>query len=129
MSCAQVVEHVADLADGGFNTYVTDAQRGYEVVLVAGPAAALVLCLVYMVLMRFLAGVVAWGVIVLINLLFVACTVLAAYKSELLGALPALSDLNDLMENTGGTLEGARPPFWSIFGPFVFFSDVLRAAR
>ena len=100
---------MADLADGGFNTYVTDAQRGYEVILVTGPAAALVLCLVYMVLMRFLAGFVAWSVIVLINVLFAACTVLAAYKSELLGKLPAFAELNSVMAKTGDTLEGARP--------------------
>ena len=52
----QMAQRIAALADGGWNTYVTDAQRGYTIVLVAGPVAALVICLLYMVFMRFFAG-------------------------------------------------------------------------
>jgi hypothetical protein len=101
-----VAEHISALADGGFNTYVTDAQRGYTVILVAGPLAALVLCLVYMVLLRLFAGAVAWAVVILINVLCVTMTLLAAYKGELLVKLPALSKLNDLMAKTGSTMDG-----------------------
>jgi hypothetical protein len=102
----QVVGRISKLADGGFNTYVTDAQRGYTVILVAGPLAALVFCLVYMLAMRFFAGIVAWSVVVLINLLFIAMTMLAAYKSELLGAIPGMEKVNNLMGGTGATLDG-----------------------
>jgi hypothetical protein len=106
----QVVDRISRLADGGFNTYVTDAQRGYTVILVAGPLAALVLCLVYMVLLRFFAGVVAWAVVILINLLCAAMTLIAAYKGELLVKLPALSQLNEFMAKTGSTMDGVCFP-------------------
>jgi hypothetical protein len=106
----QVAKRVSKLADGGFNTYVTDAQRGYTVILLAGPLAALVLCLIYMVLLRFFAGVVAWAVVILINLLCAAMTLIAAYKGELLMKLPALSKLNEFMAKTGSTMDGACFP-------------------
>ena len=102
----QVVDRITAVADGGFNSYVTDAQRGYTIILVAGPLAALILSLVYMIALRFLAGVVAWTVVVLVNVLFFALTLLAAYKSELLGAIPALDDVNDALAATGSTLDG-----------------------
>ena len=108
----QMSDRISALSNSGFNTYVTDAQRGFTVVIVAGPIAALVLCLLYMLALRFFAGIVAWTVVIGINLLFVAITLLAAYKSGLLGSVGALSGLNDIMTSSGSTLDGAAPfPF------------------
>ena len=103
----QMADRISALSGSGFNTYVTDAQRGFMVVIVAGPVAALVMCLLYMLFMRFFAGVMAWSVIILINVLCIGITILAAYKSELLGSLGYLSSLNDVMMGTGETLDGA----------------------
>ena len=103
----QMSDRISALSNSGFNTYVTDAQRGFTVVIVAGPIAALVLCLLYMLALRFFAGIVAWTVVIGINLLFVAITLLAAYKSGLLGSVGALSSLNDIMTSSGSTLDGA----------------------
>jgi hypothetical protein len=107
---AQIAKRISTLADSGWNTYVTDAQRGYAVVLIAGPLAALVLCLFYMLLLRFFAGFFAWSVVVLINLLFAALTLLCAYKSALLGSVPGLSRINEIIADAGGeTVDGALP--------------------
>jgi hypothetical protein len=110
ISCrsAQVVERISKLADSGLNTYVTDAQRGFTIILTAGLGAALLFCLVYMILLRFCAGIMAWAVILLVNVLFVAITLIAAYKSGLLSTIPGTDSLSTLMEATGETLTGTR---------------------
>jgi hypothetical protein len=103
-----VAERISALADGGFNTYVTDAQRGFTIIMIAGPVAALFVCLLYMLFVRFFAGLMAWSVVVLVNLLFVAFTIIAAYKSELLNSIPGTESLTELMEATGSTLTGTQ---------------------
>lgn len=103
----QIIDRISSLADGGFNTYVTDAQRGFTIILACGLAASLVLCMLYMLVLRFFAGVMAWTVVVLVNLLFVAATILAAYKSGLLSTVPGTDGLSDVLSATGNELEGA----------------------
>eukprot|EP00892_Ulva_mutabilis_P008739 jgi/Ulvmu1/6237/UM028_0095.1 len=105
----QVVDRISKLSDSGFNTYVTDAQRGFTIILAAGLGAALLLCLVYMLVLRFFAGVMAWTVVALVNVLFVAITILAAYKSGLLSSIPGTEKLSTLLEATGGELTGETP--------------------
>ena len=59
----------------------------------------------------------AWGVVIAINLLLIALTLLAAYKSALLGSVPGLTRLNDIMADTGGaTLSGALSTPFCLFG-------------
>lgn len=100
------MDRISQLSDSGFNTYVTDAQRGFTIILVSGLGAALILCLMYMLVLRFLAGVMAWTVVALVNLLFVAITILAAYKSGLLSTVPGTEQLAAVLEATGDELTG-----------------------
>jgi hypothetical protein len=86
---------------------VTDAQRGFLIILACGLGASLVLCGLYMIILRFFAGVMAWSVVILVNLMFLATTLLAAYKSGLLASMPGTQGLQDLMAATGSTLTGA----------------------
>jgi hypothetical protein len=102
----QIIDRMSALANGGFNTYVTDAQRGFTIILACGLGAALILCLLYMVVIRFFAGAIAWTVVILVNLLFVAATVLSAYKSGLLAKVPGTEGLAAVLAATGNELTG-----------------------
>ena len=104
------MDNVSKLSDGGFNTYVTDAQRGFVVVMVAGLACSLLLCLMYMIILRYFAGAMAWLTIFLINAFAIAVTLLCAHKSGLLGQAPGAlgSELSEqLTTSTGASLTGA----------------------
>jgi hypothetical protein len=103
----QIVDRISSLANGGLNTYVTDAQRGFTIILACGLGASLVLCLLYMIVLRFFAGAMAWTVVILVNLLFVAATILSAYKSGLLSVVPGTDGLADVLAATGNELTGA----------------------
>lgn len=110
----QVVDRISQLSDSGLNTYITDAQRGFAVILTSGLGAALLLCLMYMLVLRFFAGFMAWTVVALVNVLFIVITVLAAYKSGLLSTIPGTEKLSAVLEATGGELTGSmtRPPLF-----------------
>jgi uncharacterized membrane protein len=104
--CLQIVDRISSLAEGGFNTYVTDAQRGFSIILACGLGAALVLCMLYMLVIRFFAGAMAWTVVILVNLLFAAATILSAYKSGLLSRVPGTDALAKVLAATGNELTG-----------------------
>jgi hypothetical protein len=87
---------------------VTDARRGRLIPLLAGLLTALALCAVYMVAARRIARAVVWLTFIILNLLFVAMTLVAAYKGELLSSKPFLTRVHGVLANAGiGTLEGA----------------------
>ena len=48
--------------------------------MTAGLAAGMVLSLIWMVLLRFCAGIMAWAVVLTVNILCAACTILAFLK-------------------------------------------------
>lgn len=103
----QVIDRISYLSDSGLNTYITDAQRGFTIILASGLGAALLLCLMYMLVLRFFAGFMAWTVVVLVNMLFIVITILAAYKSGLLSTIPGTEQLSAVLEATGGELTGS----------------------
>lgn len=103
----QIIDRISAMSESGFNTYVTDAQRGFTIILACGLGASLVLCMFYMIVIRFFAGAMAWTVVLLVNLLFVAATVLSAHKSGLLSTVPGIDGLADVLSATGNELTGA----------------------
>ena len=62
--------------------------------------------MLYMIVLRFFAGAMAWTVVILVNLLFVAATVLSAHKSGLLSSVPGTDGLADILAATGNELTG-----------------------
>lgn len=105
----QVVDKISAMSDEGFSMYVTDAQRGFVIIMAAGLGASLVFCFVYLILLRFFSGVMAWMTVVGLNLMMVACTVLAAHKSGLLTALGGevgAQISSELQTSTGGSITG-----------------------
>ena len=51
-----------------------------QTVLAAGLAAGMFLSLIWMVLLRFCAGIMAWAVVLSVNILCAGCTLLAFLK-------------------------------------------------
>lgn len=109
----QVVDKISAMSEQGFSAYVTDAQRGFVIIMAAGLGVSLVLCFIYLVLLRYFSGVMAWITIAGLNVMMVLTTLLCAHKSGLLGLVPGeigaqVSD--QLTTSTGDSLSGVLPP-------------------
>ncbi|KAL3136905.1 hypothetical protein ABBQ32_006513 [Trebouxia sp. C0010 RCD-2024] len=65
--------------------YIADIHKGILIILVSGLAAGMFLSLIWMVLLRFCAGIMAWASVLTVNIFCAACTLLAFLKSGILG--------------------------------------------
>jgi hypothetical protein len=65
--------------------YLTDLYRGAVIISGLGVLGAIVGSMIWMVVLRYLAGCVAWTAIVLVNLLAIAGTILCFQKAGRLG--------------------------------------------
>ncbi|DBA72774.1 hypothetical protein WJX79_010106 [Trebouxia sp. C0005] len=65
--------------------YIADIHKGILIILVAGLAAGMFLSLIWMVLLRFAAGLMAWAAVLSVNIFCAACTMLAFLKSGIFG--------------------------------------------
>jgi uncharacterized membrane protein YagU involved in acid resistance len=105
----QVVDKISAMSDEGFSMYVTDAQRGFVIIMASGLGASLVFCFVYLLLLRYFSGVMAWTTVIGLNIMMALCTLLAAHKSGLLTALGGevgAQISSDLQTSTGDSLVG-----------------------
>ena len=64
--------------------YVGDISRGWLLILVAGVFGSIILSLLSMTLIRYFAGVVAWGLVVVVNVLFILAALLTLLKGGVL---------------------------------------------
>ena len=64
--------------------YVGDISRGWLLILVAGVFGSIILSLFAMTLIRYFAGVVAWGLVVVVDLLFILAALLTLLKGGVL---------------------------------------------
>ncbi|GBF99304.1 choline transporter-like [Raphidocelis subcapitata] len=60
-----------------FSNYIADISKGILIVVIGGLAAGVVLSLVWMLVLRYFAGVMAWATIAIVNAGLVACTLYA----------------------------------------------------
>lgn len=58
------------------------AQRAHAWLLCSGLVGGLILSLIWMIILRFSSGLLAWFVILAVNLAFAACTLLAFTKVD-----------------------------------------------
>ena len=64
--------------------YFQDMSRSWELILLCGIGASLALSLLWMVLIRWKAGVMIWATIILVNLMCILVTLLCAVKAGLI---------------------------------------------
>ncbi len=64
---------------------MTDLYRGVVIIIGLGVLGAIVGSIIWMVVLRYLAGCVAWTAIVLVNLVAIAGTILCFQKAGRLG--------------------------------------------
>eukprot|EP00879_Flechtneria_rotunda_P020927 GHRR01022035.1.p1 GENE.GHRR01022035.1~~GHRR01022035.1.p1 ORF type:complete len:473 (+),score=147.31 GHRR01022035.1:32-1420(+) len=60
-----------------FSTYVADISKGVLIIVVGGLACGVVVSLVWMVILRYLAGAMAWLTIAFVNAALLGCTLYA----------------------------------------------------
>lgn len=63
--------------------YASDVVKGIMLILVSGLAGGIVLSMLWILILRFFAGLMAWGVIIFVNLMSAACTIKASQKAGL----------------------------------------------
>eukprot|EP00238_Polyblepharides_amylifera_P011393 CAMPEP_0196575494 /NCGR_PEP_ID=MMETSP1081-20130531/4961_1 /TAXON_ID=36882 /ORGANISM="Pyramimonas amylifera, Strain CCMP720" /LENGTH=668 /DNA_ID=CAMNT_0041893815 /DNA_START=86 /DNA_END=2092 /DNA_ORIENTATION=- len=66
--------------------YVTDIYKAWAGILVCGVMGGMLLSLVWMVVLRYFAGCMAWTTVLLVNLLFIVITCLCAVKAGFIGS-------------------------------------------
>jgi choline transporter-like protein 2/4/5 len=65
--------------------YMSDITKGWLIILVCGVICACGLSMVWMVFLRYMAGCMAWCTVLIVNLMFIAATLLCASKAGLVG--------------------------------------------
>ena len=70
---------------GALQLYLTDLYRGSVIIIGLGVLGAIVVSIIWMVVLRYFAGCMAWTAIVLVNLIFIAGTLLCFQKAGSLG--------------------------------------------
>jgi hypothetical protein len=91
--------------------YFNDLERGIGIVLLCGLLLAMVASLVWMFVLRFFAGVMAWVAVILANLIALAVCVLCFQKAGLLGKAGAAGEVSEVPHTS------LRPPFTCFSSP------------
>ena len=83
-----VAEEIADNLDTPvkiFMRYVNDVQKSWYLIMLCGLVLPMLLSAVWMVMLRYLAGVVVWVSVVVVNLALIALTIILWMKAGYLG--------------------------------------------
>jgi choline transporter-like protein 2/4/5 len=87
-SVEAVAEEIADNLDTPakiFMRYVNDVQKSWYLVMLCGLVLPMLLSAVWMVMLRYLAGVVVWVSVVVVNLALIALTIILWMKAGYIG--------------------------------------------
>mmetsp|Transcript_19037 Transcript_19037/g.31987 ORF Transcript_19037/g.31987 Transcript_19037/m.31987 type:complete len:792 (+) Transcript_19037:213-2588(+) len=84
-------------------TYITDIYKGWAVILVAGVLGGVVLSMIWMTVIRYAVGFMAWGTLLFINLLFIMIAVFCALKAGLIDTDNQIGDQLGEVDSGGVT--------------------------
>ena len=87
-SVEEVAEQIAANLDTPvkiFKRYVNDVQKSWYLVMLCGLVLPMLLSAVWMVMLRYLAGVVVWVSVIVVNLALIALTVILWMKAGYIG--------------------------------------------
>jgi len=87
-----LTDTVAEGIGSNLQLYLTDLYRGSVIIIGLGVVGACILSILWMIVLRYFAGCMAWTTIILINIVFIAGTVLCFQKAGLLGQAGAVGE-------------------------------------
>uniref|UniRef100_A0A7S1SUR8 Choline transporter-like protein n=1 Tax=Tetraselmis chuii TaxID=63592 RepID=A0A7S1SUR8_9CHLO len=97
-----VSDIVGDEIGSNLQVYLTDLYRGAIIIIGCGMIGGCLLAVIWMVILRYFAGCMAWTAIVLVNLIMITGTLLCFQKSGLLGEAGAVgSYITSAIEDQG----------------------------
>ncbi|GAX82666.1 hypothetical protein CEUSTIGMA_g10092.t1 [Chlamydomonas eustigma] len=94
-----------------FSRYVGDISKGIVIIVAAGLGCSLVLCLVWLVVLRYFAGVMCWLTILLVNVLLCGITLYCFSLAGLLGNNAFAKDVSNVFSGVGDPTAVNRSTF------------------
>mmetsp|Transcript_8104 Transcript_8104/g.16758 ORF Transcript_8104/g.16758 Transcript_8104/m.16758 type:complete len:786 (-) Transcript_8104:485-2842(-) len=98
-----------------FARYTSDLSKGFLILIVAGLIVGLVVSVVYLLIMRYLAPLLVWGTLILVNLALTGVTLYSFAMAGMLGNSSWVEDLVDKLQEFGNP-QAVDQEVWKYIG-------------
>mmetsp|Transcript_25196 Transcript_25196/g.47612 ORF Transcript_25196/g.47612 Transcript_25196/m.47612 type:complete len:723 (+) Transcript_25196:109-2277(+) len=121
MSADELKKWVNNMGDirNYMQEYVMDVYKAWAAILVCGVLGAVVLSMVWLTVLRYFSGFMAWFTLLAVNLLFIAVTLLCASRAGLIGDNAVGSTL-DTYDTSGVTDPSQEDKMYFEIATYVF---------